>query len=75
MVSPDDRSPWAEAVAWYSRLTAIGLEMALPAIGGHELDRWLGTGQVCLAIGLVLGFTVGLWHLVQLTKPDNSRRR
>ncbi len=47
---------------WSSRLTAIGLEMALPALGGYGLGRWLGTLPVFLILGVVLGFSLGMFE-------------
>jgi hypothetical protein len=60
-------SPIARAVEWVSKITTVGLEMALPAIGGGYLDRRFGTKYWAL-VGLVLGFVVGMWHLLQITK-------
>ena len=60
---------------WSSHMTTIGLEMALPALGGYWLDRRLGTLPVFLMIGLLLGFVVGMLHLLQLAKSINSRRK
>jgi hypothetical protein len=56
---------------WVSKITTVALEMVLPAIGGRYLDQRLGTKYWALA-GLVLGFTVGMWHLLQMTKVKNS---
>jgi len=55
---------------WSSRLTTIGLEMLLPALGGYGLDSWIGTQPIFLLLGLLLGFAVGMLHLLQLTKAD-----
>jgi hypothetical protein len=69
----DERSPWAVLAEWTSRLTSIGLEMALPALGGYGLDRWLGTLPVFLVVGLLVGFAVGMTHLMRLAKSDGPR--
>jgi hypothetical protein len=53
---------------WVAKITTVGLEMALPAIGGGWLDRRLGTSYWAL-IGVALGVTVGIWHLIQMTRP------
>ena len=73
---PDDqRSPWAVAMEWTSRLTTISLEMVLPAVGGYWLDRHLGWGKpVFLLLGTLLGFAVSMVHLVRLAKSDSPRR-
>lgn len=59
----------AQAMAWSSRITTISLEMVLPAVFGHWLDEWLGTWVVFITLGAIAGMTVGLMHLVQMTKP------
>ncbi|MFM7185836.1 MAG: hypothetical protein ACKO4Z_13840 [Planctomycetota bacterium] len=58
-------SPIGEALVWVSRITALGLTMFLPGVGGGWLDRRLGTWFLGPA-GLVLGFGVGLLWIVQL---------
>jgi F0F1-type ATP synthase assembly protein I len=52
---------------WVTKITTVGLEMVLPAVGGAYLDKRLGTTYWTL-VGVVLGFTVGMWHLLQMTK-------
>ena len=48
--------------------------MMLSAVGGGYLDRRLGTNYWTL-IGLVLGVTVGLMHLLQMTKTKGAGKR
>ena len=73
MTTPDHRdhrdqgSPVGEAMAWASRIIAIGIAMFLPAVAGNWLDSQLGTGFLGMA-GLVLGFVLGLTWLVQLSR-------
>lgn len=63
-------SPIGEAMAWASRIMAIGLTMFVPGVVGGWLDDRLGTRVVGPA-GFVLGFTVALaW----LTSLGRSRR-
>jgi F0F1-type ATP synthase assembly protein I len=59
-------NPIALAMEWVAKITTVGLEMALPAIGGGYLDRRFGTSFWAL-VGLVLGVVVGIWHLLQMT--------
>jgi len=59
--------PLALAMEWVSKITTVALEMVLPAVGGGYLDQRLGTKYWTL-IGLVLGFVVGMWHLLVMTK-------
>lgn len=64
----------AQAIGWVSKITTVALEMALPAIGGGYLDQRFGTKYWALA-GLGLGFVVGMWHLLQMTKGTGSENR
>ena len=68
---PDDRSPLAEAAAWASRVTTIALGMLIPGAIGLWIDQLLGTVMVFLMLGLVLGVTTGIMHLVRLTRSDD----
>lgn len=70
--SDDDRSALVQAIQWSSRLTGVGLEMALPGVGGYWLDRWLGTAPVLLIVGTALGFAVGILQMVQWSKSEDS---
>ena len=62
------------AIEWSTLLTAIGLEMALPAFGGQWLDGRWGTSPVFVAIGAALGFLVGMLHLLQIAKTGAKKR-
>lgn len=62
---PDAGNPVGEALAWASRIMAIGLAMFLPAVAGGWLDTRLGV-KICGPAGLVLGFVAGLAWLVRL---------
>ncbi len=62
------RSPVAEAIALASRITGIAAEMAVPPLLGYWADQKLGTKVLLLVVGAALGFTLGLWQLLQLTK-------
>jgi len=59
-------------MAWSSRITTISLEMVLPAVFGHWLDRQLGSWFVFVTLGAIAGMTVGLLHLMQMTKPTGQ---
>jgi len=65
---PDDRSPMAAAIEWSARLMTIGLEMALPAFGGYWLDHRFGTSPVFVVLGAMLGFALGMFHLMQIAR-------
>ena len=53
-------------------MTSIALEMVIPGILGFWLDQNLGTVMVFLVLGVALGMTVGMIHLVRLTKSIGS---
>jgi F0F1-type ATP synthase assembly protein I len=59
---------------WVAKITTVGLEMALPAIGGKFLDDRWGTKYWAL-IGLVVGVAAGLLHLIQMTRPKSQHRQ
>lgn len=59
-------------------LAQIGMEMAVPAVIGLGLDRWLGWSPWGVIGGAVIGFAGGMLHLVTLLNQGNdssSRRR
>ena len=66
-----NRDPFSLAMEWVAKITTVGLEMVLPAVGGKYLDGRLGTSHWVL-VGMVLGFIVGFWHLLQMTRPPGK---
>jgi len=70
--APDDRSPMTLAIEWSTRLMTIGLEMALPAAAGHWLDLRIGTSPIFVILGAMLGFAVGMFHLMQIARQQGS---
>lgn len=71
----DDRSPMSIGLEWSTRLMAIGLEMALPAAGGCWLDLRIGTSPVFVILGTILGFAGGMFHLLQIAREENPKKR
>lgn len=70
----DDRSPWALAMEWTSRVTSIALEMVLPPLGGIWLDRHLGLRlPIFLVAGVLLGFAVAMMQLFRLARTGAQR--
>ena len=63
--------PMALALEWVTKITTVGLEMVLPAVGGGYLDRRLNTTYWTL-IGVVFGVVFGIWHLLLMTRPKQS---
>ncbi len=49
-------------------MTTISLEMSLPGVLGFWLDERWGTGALCTILGVAIGFSVGMMHLVKLAK-------
>jgi hypothetical protein len=75
IMDPDSQPPeydntssraMADAMIWVSRITTVGLEMALPAVLGRWLDSHFGTGY-WFVLGLVGGPVMGFWHLLVMT--------
>ncbi len=62
----------AQAIAWSSRITTICLEMVLPALIGHWLDQWLGTGMVLVVVGAAAGMIAGMVHLVRIANAEGK---
>ncbi|HBO42505.1 MAG TPA: hypothetical protein DD670_00925 [Planctomycetaceae bacterium] len=73
MNHPDDRSALAVAAARASHVTTIAMEMALPTLLGHWIDRRLNTGFVFLLLGAVSGIVLGMWHLLQFARQLNTQ--
>jgi hypothetical protein len=69
----DDRSPAAKAYQWSSRIMVTSLEMVLPGIAGYWIDQKLGTVFAFMAIGLGVGCTAGMWHLLHMISDENRR--
>lgn len=61
-----------EALAWASRIIAVGVAMFLPAVAGGWADARLGTSWLA-PVGLVAGFVLGLVWLVRLTARQGRK--
>lgn len=66
-------SPLSVGLQWATQITTIGLEMALPTLGGWWLDQRFGTRPVWTVALAVLGFVVAMRHLWDLSKRLNRR--
>jgi hypothetical protein len=69
---PVPRSPLAAGIDWASRIGALGLEFSLPALLGHFLDGKWGTRPWGLLGGMILGFTVGMIHLLRIARDSSG---
>lgn len=66
-------SPVGEAMAWVSRIMAIGLTMFLPGVAGGWLDERMGT-RFLGPSGLVLGLGAAILWLSRLAGGKGRRR-
>jgi hypothetical protein len=70
-LDPNPINPIGRAMEWVTKITTVGLEMMLPALGGGWLDKRLGTNYWAL-VGVVLGVTLGIWHLLLMTRATGA---
>lgn len=68
----NDSSPFVLAMVWSSRITAISLEMVVPALFGYWLDLRWGTLPLLIIVGVILGFVTATLSLLRLTKSPGS---
>jgi F0F1-type ATP synthase assembly protein I len=59
---------------WASRISTVGLEFAVPPLLGVLLDRWAGTSPAALLVGAVLGFGVGMMHILRIAREGAGKR-
>lgn len=63
--SDDDSSEWAKFGGMgFEFIAAVGLFTA----AGYGIDRWLASSPWGIAIGVALGFTIGLRQLIRSAK-------
>lgn len=73
---PDDRSALATSYAWAIRVMTVSIEMVAPAVVGLWIDRRLKTLVLFTIIGLILGMSLGMWHLLKIARSaDETPRR
>jgi len=70
--SPDDRVPMARAIALASSVTTVALEMAVPALLGYWIDKYLGVSPLFIAAGAALGLFAGIRSLMILGRPRST---
>ena len=50
----------------------VSLEMVLPGLGGWWVDTRFGSTPAFALVGFGLGMVLGMWHLIQMTRPRNG---
>lgn len=74
-MSHKPRPPIAAAMERVSQVTTIGGEMVVPAVAGYFLDKRWGTDPWLLIAGGVLGITLSIWHMYQLTVSASKKKQ
>ena len=69
---PVPRSIASTGAYWAARITSVGLEFALPPLGGGYLDRRWGTGSLITILGAILGFVMGMIHLLAISREAST---
>lgn len=64
----DDRSPLAQAMALVATITTVAMEMVVPVVAGHWLDKRVGCTPALTIAGAAGGLVLGLWHLIQMSR-------
>jgi hypothetical protein len=70
----DERSPMAVGLEWSTRLITIGLEMAVPIVGGYWLDRGIGTLPLFVCLGALLGVAVAAWQFYRIARDLTDKK-
>ena len=63
---PEGRSSLSVGFEWASRISTVGLEFALPPLLGAYLDSKAHTSPLLTLIGVILGFAVGMFHILRI---------
>jgi F0F1-type ATP synthase assembly protein I len=53
-------------------MAAVGIEIVIPTLLGWWLDSYLNSGPWGALVGGTIGFSGGIWHMVRLSKLDES---
>ena len=65
-------APTPRQLGTYLAMAQVGLEMVVPVGLGWWLDDLLGWSPILLTVGVVLGFVIGIVHLVALSKDESK---
>jgi F0F1-type ATP synthase assembly protein I len=66
------KDPDPRQLGTYYAIAQVGLEMVVPIAFGWWVDGQLGSAPWLLVLGVILGFVVGIWHLVALTRNNGA---
>ena len=72
MSGHDRRSPLSIGIEWASRISAVGFMFSVPPLAGYFVDRWLGSRPIGILVGMIVGFVIGIMHLLQIAR-DSSK--
>jgi ATP synthase protein I len=72
MADDDRRSLMSLAVDGATKASMLGLEFAVPVFLGHYLDVRLGTNPLFLMVGMVLGFVLGMVHILRIAREGSK---
>jgi F0F1-type ATP synthase assembly protein I len=53
-------------------VTTVGFEFVLPPLAGALLDRRYATGPLGILAGAVLGFVVGMMHILRIAREGTK---
>jgi len=62
----------AAGVVWASRVTSVAMEFCLPPLAGVYLDGRWGTSPIVTLVGSVLGFAVGMVHILRIAREGSG---
>ncbi len=74
MDRPDPAENASQGMYWASRVTTVGLEFALPALAGYGLDNLWSLRPLGVIAGAVVGFVIGLLHLLRISRAGTQGR-
>ena len=72
MSGSERRSPLSVGIGLASKISTLGFEFALPPLLGHFIDRRLGSAPAGILVGMVLGFTMGIAHILRFARDASK---
>ena len=63
----------SQGIYWASRGMSVALEFVVPAVLGLWLDRYWKFAPLAVIVGAIIGFAIGLSHLLRLASEGNRR--